>query len=64
MYDIFIGDSANGHNCLVHFDRAGVRITVIHEPIMGSAEEPLRIEEYTTPAAVTLVADEHHAPPV
>eukprot|EP01046_Picozoa_sp_COSAG06_P051575 COSAG06_NODE_8446_length_2171_cov_43.077220_2_plen_181_part_00 len=32
VYEVYIGDGAFGHTCLVHFDKAGVSITAIYEP--------------------------------
>ena len=55
MYQVYIGDGAFGHTCLVNFDKAGVDITAIHEPNV-QGDGPLTIEEFTQPATVTLTA--------
>ena len=44
---------AFGHTCLVHFDKTGVGITAIHEPVM-QGDGPLTIEEVTQAPTVTL----------
>ena len=55
MYETYIGDGVFGHTCLVNFDKAGVSITAIHEPVV-QGDGPLTIEEFTQPATVTLTA--------
>ena len=52
VYEICIGDGGFCHDCLVHFDSDGVRITVNHGP--GGGERPLTIEEFNQPAAFTV----------
>jgi len=53
VYEVYIGDGAFGHTCLVHFDKTGVGITAIHEPVM-QGDGPLTIEEVTQAPTVTL----------
>ena len=52
VYEVCIGDGTFSHGCVVHFDKAGVRFSDNHEPVMN--ERPLTIEEFTQPATVTL----------
>ena len=53
VYEVYIGDGAFGHTCLVHFDKTGVGITAIHEPVM-QGDGPLTIQEVTQAPTVTL----------
>jgi hypothetical protein len=55
VYEVYIGGGAFGHTCLVNFDKPGVSITAIHEP-MVQGDAPLSIEEVTQAPTVTLAA--------
>ena len=54
VYEVYIGDGAFGHTCLVHFDKTGVGITAIHEPVM-QGDGPLSIEEVQAPTVTLAV---------
>ena len=44
MYTVYIGDGTFGHHSIVNFDKSGVHITPIHEPVV-EGDGPLEIEK-------------------
>ena len=53
VYTVYIGDGTFGHHCIVNFDKSGVHITPIHEPVDGG---PLQIENITEQYRTAMVS--------